>query len=466
MNVSSQSSTEWSSIGSIEGKARWIIGRLRDYDLAVFASLLALVSFSLPGRGGEAMTGGIDFIAIAKLFIRFAAFGWFSVIVWLHGKDCQRPTDGWVSPSLLPWFVFLGWAAVTFVWSPLPVVSIGQWFGFAALLLMSQVIALRVNEHNGEVEWPALFSLMFCVLTIYSAVILVVYLFSPAVSGLDRSLSFRGNGGLIHPTAAGATASLGMVWAVSRIARANRGSWLFLSFAVTVHAGLLIAAKSRSSMVMAALSIMFYLAFFYSLRVRACVLLMTGAGCLSLVLIDPGLELVETYAGGVVNYVSRGQSVEQLQGVSGRSEMWEAVWAQYLTAPIFGHGYFVTSSNGMLDVWDGPGNHDAHNVFLQVLVSTGLVGGILFLWALLSTLRRYIESCGWLSTGEGDVRRDVMRFVLVLGIWYAGWTQGCVSFLGPIRPESVVFFVALGVLTGMPDSRRDGNDASYGVGTK
>lgn len=74
-------------------------------------------------------------------------------------------------------------------------------------------------------------------------------------------------------------------------------------------------------------------------------------------------------------YVQRGQTSEELQQVSGRAELWQAVWQHFLDSPICGHGYFVTSSTGKLDAWEGPSNQDAHNIVLQVLVTTGIVGG-------------------------------------------------------------------------------------------
>ena len=36
-------------------------------------------------------------------------------------------------------------------------------------------------------------------------------------------------------------------------------------------------------------------------------------------------------------------------------------------------------------------------------------------------------------------------FLLLLGVWYLGWGQLCESFMGPVQPESVVFYCLFGL---------------------
>jgi O-antigen ligase len=115
-----------------------------------------------------------------------------------------------------------------------------------------------------------------------------------------------------------------------------------------------------------------------------------------------------------------------------------------------GHGYFVTSKTGEIDIWDGPSNHTAHNVLLQVLVTTGAIGTVLFLWGLFQPLVIYGNSLPGV-----DRRWKLATFLGVLGIWYFGWGQLCASFMGPVRPESVVFFALLGLALGsVPTGRQ------------
>ncbi|MEL6897579.1 MAG: O-antigen ligase family protein, partial [Planctomycetota bacterium] len=178
------------------------------------------------------------------------------------------------------------------------------------------------------------------------------------------------------------------------------------------------------------------------------IILLVGVVCLAAIIVDPGFSAIDNAIGGASNYFSRGQSSNQLQEVSGRGEMWRAVYGEFEKSPMIGCGYFVTSEKGRIFVWGIHANHDAHHLILQAMVSTGLIGAGLLV---ISILRSAVSLVSVLRTsfplidGCGDPR----RFLLIIPIWFLGWTQGCTSFLGPIRPESVVFAVVLGLLTGI-----------------
>jgi O-antigen ligase len=130
--------------------------------------------------------------------------------------------------------------------------------------------------------------------------------------------------------------------------------------------------------------------------------------------------------------------------------MWTAVWEECKKSPVIGHGYFVTSETGKLKVWYEQANHTAHNVYLQVLVSTGVIGLCLFLtaiarpWLAFQKLRR------------GDQQAAmVYQMLSFLFIWYFGWSLLCASFMGPVRSESVVFFTFLGIGLGQLARRKE-----------
>jgi O-antigen ligase len=172
-------------------------------------------------------------------------------------------------------------------------------------------------------------------------------------------------------------------------------------------------------------------------------MLLAGGLIVGYVLWDPGFEAAQRAAGSSLRYLSRGQDVAQIRAASGRLEMWSAIWNEYLASPIIGHGYFVTSRTGKLEVWNILANHTAHNIYLQVLATTGLVGMLIFALAMcglagrLSALRR------------GDLfARRFLWLIAFVSIWFFGWSLGCVSFVGPVRSESVVFFTLLGLAVG------------------
>jgi O-antigen ligase len=168
------------------------------------------------------------------------------------------------------------------------------------------------------------------------------------------------------------------------------------------------------------------------------------AGATVYVIADPSL----TWLGGIFDivgrYTSRGQTAEQLAALSGRTEMWTAIWESYLQSPWIGHGYFVTSSTGELYVWFTWANWTAHNLWLQTLATTGLVGAALLAWGLLKAAACLIG---------GLVRQGVdRRLAGILGVtlaWHAAWGLANESFVGPVQPESVVFFVIIGAAIGL-----------------
>ncbi|MEM9586589.1 MAG: O-antigen ligase family protein [Planctomycetota bacterium] len=453
------------------------LGRLRRSirsggDLTLAASSMALVSFSLPGRESPESSGGLDPIAVAKFGIRVAVLLWFS-FVWLRWTRRHRPTfesgrhAHLVTQTLVPWFAYLAWAGVSIAWSPLTTVSLGQWLGLAALILYAQAIAIRCSPlaEDSTERATRLLRTLLIVLGLYSSAVLTAFLISPEFSGLDRSVSLDGSDGLVHPTAAGATSSLGIALGVHCLITGFRVPRWFLFASLVIHGGVLLASASRSALLMAIVTVGVSLVLFLRSSTRGWLLFCIGGLALTLMIVDPGFDLLSSGIQGTTGYVKRGQSIEQLQNASGRVEMWTAVWQQVESSPVVGHGYFVTSSNGRLDVWDGPANHDAHNLMLQVLVSTGVIGLAIFVWSgwrYVATLIRQLwqSPTGWTfgqRASSGTIPPKLPAMIAILTLWYAGWSQGCVTFLGPIRPESVVFFTLLGLLASLPDRRAQGS---------
>ncbi len=441
-------------------------------DVPLAAMLLALVSFSLPGREAPQSAGGVDPIALAKLAIRMAVIAWFGGIwYWTvlagvrqaHGKTNWATflaTGQWASPVLIPWMAFVVWSFTTIAWSPLKAVSAGQWLGLAALVVFSQVVALRYQtaEPAGSRRapsslqtnrWVVLIRQLSLILGLYSFLVLAVHGAAPQMSGLDRSVSLAGSNGLVHPTAAGATSSLGIVLNIFLLLRGlSRGRWLLYA-STLVHLAVLLLSASRAALAVTCLTLAICCLLLVRRQTRGWLMFGSGMVVLLFLIVDPGFELLAGGLSGTAEYVQRGQSIEQLRGVSGRVEMWQAVWDQFEKSPWIGHGYFVTSSDGQLDVWDGPANHDAHHLVLQVLVSTGVVGSVILAWATWRGLRHLLASLlRGVRNGQDQRSRDLSWLLVVFGIWFAGWGQGCVTFLGPIRPESVFFFALLGLLAG------------------
>ena len=172
---------------------------------------------------------------------------------------------------------------------------------------------------------------------------------------------------------------------------------------------------------------------------------MAGIGVCGVVYLAVDLELglTESIVDIVSTYSARGQNITQLSKLSGREEMWTAMWSSFLESPWIGHGYFVSSAKGEIYVWYLRANWTAHNFWLQLLVSTGIFGAALMVWSQAGLALPMLRNV---------LRRDVdwKLGVLVAAViaWQFGWGLNNESFAGPLQPESVVWFVILGIAVG------------------
>jgi O-antigen ligase len=418
----------------------------------LLGSLLMLLSFSAPGREAPSSAGALDAIALVKVAARLGAL---CVLGLAITRSRHLPRTRVVAQCLWPLGLFVGWSLLSAFWSPLTSVSLGQVGGLLAQVMLAFVVALRCT---GPQDWSKVLCHLSIAMLAFSVAVLIAHGISPEASGLDREIGWDdGSAGFVHPTAAGATASLGMVTLIAvRLLWGWRWTRVWLIPGVLAHGLLLALSTSRIAIVMGLLTLLLCFLLFSRRTVAsgviaiACIL---GAGAIAF---DPGLELADRAFGSASGYARRGETDEQMRTINGRTILWEAVWAEILKSPLVGHGYFVTSEGGEIDVWSGPANRTAHNVLLQVIVSTGAIGTLFFLWG----LARPLAACGRFLRASPP-GRVLAAFLGVVGIWYAGWGLCSESFMGTVQPESVVFFTLLGMGIGnFSLGRNDMNSAA------
>ena len=400
--------------------------------------LLMLVTFSVPGREGPLSIATLDWIALLKVGTRILVSVALSTVVVRRWHAPNRPG---VLRLLWPFFAFAVWAVASTLWSPLPAVTLGQAFTTVVLLLLAAAIAV---EWRDESDTSAVLRQLTMASLAVSAILCGVHLIGGSWSGLDRSWDEGGAVGLMHPTSASATASLGLVTLVAA-ATIWRWPWsrAMLWPAALIHTAVLLMALSRTGLALAVLALGLLAPWRGSRMAMA-----SGAVGLSVAAVvypvfDPGFVLAGDLVGAAAEYVSRGESPETMRTLTGRTELWQAVWTSFLESPVVGYGYHVASSDGVLEVWGRPAVRTAHNLLLHVLASTGLVGLGLFAFGLIRPIR---GAAAALRRDEGG--RRLGRLLLVVGGWYLGWSLLNESFLGPLQPESVFFFAALGLAVG------------------
>ncbi|MCD0463155.1 O-antigen ligase family protein [Roseiconus lacunae] len=404
--------------------------------------LLPLLTYTTPGIPPE--NAGLDrYFALTKaiLLASTVAIGSLIIVFGFRSNSLDRSVQ-----SFGGWLLFFAWAVTTISWSPLKTVSLSQAGGLFSLLLHSIIVA-SVCDHRGNVS--RLFRHLCQSLILLATFIVTVYVFDPVTSGLDREILNVQGDGLVHPTASGAAAALGLLLAtIAYTAFRFHWSARVLAVSILTCGPLLLLSNSRTATVLAGLIIPVCLFSFGSPRRRGAMIV--GAAVLSLVVIivDPGFTLIDQGLGSSVQYLMRGQDLAQLRQASGRQEMWTAIWSEYLHAPLTGHGYYVTSRTGSLYVWNHFANHTAHNIYLQIFAGTGLIGFTLWSVAMVTV----IVQC-WRLWEIDRFTRHLAWSLFFCALWYMGWSLGSASFMGPLRYESVIAFTLLGI--GVGQSYRD-----------
>lgn len=401
--------------------------------------LMGLV-FSAPGREGPSGLASLDFIAAAKVLVRVALLVGFTAAIVSFAGHPKRPV---LRRVLGPYGLFACWAVLSVTWSALTAVSVGQVAGLVLMWEFAFVVALVWNGPS-DTEWLLRHTTL--ALLLVSAVIMTVDLVAHDLSGLNRAMfaevDFAAAAGIVHPTTAGATASLGLL-----IVLACRACWEWrwarrlLLPALLVHGYVLIQAESRTAIFVTVVLGALLIAKSVRGTAFAVVALTASVVVVLYLVVDPGLAAVSSTLDTVTTYLRRGESTEQLSTATGRTDLWRAIWVSYLEAPVLGHGYFVTSKDGLLDVWSGPANRTAHNVFLQVLVTTGAVGAVLFLVGLSWAIGR-----GAMALRHHREGAPLGYFLAVFALWFAVWGMFSESFMGPVQDDSVLFYLCLGLL--------------------
>jgi O-antigen ligase len=395
--------------------------------LLAIAWVLILCTVNLSDRLNSAVS--LDFTAQLKVGTRLVSFGILAVMLLWQSTSARAMA---VSKCLLPLGLFVAWGALSILWSPLRNVSTGQIGSFAVLVLLAANVALFWKS-------AASTSLVFLHLSL-ALLVLSVSMTLAHFLDANTNLGARDQEAVVHSTLAAATASLGLILLLgARMVWGWTWSRVLVVPGVAIHAIQLYLAHSRAA-IAATLFVccLLYLVFVNRHAIWAGLLFFCLAA-VSCLLLDLGLDFVDSAVSSGTQFAQR-DDYDSISNLSGRTEMWEAVWNSYLESPWIGHGYFISSAQGELEVWYVIGNWTAHNAMLQVLVSTGVIGALLFVWGLWRPVGRMFSA---LSSGNSN--HLLIRFVFVLACWFLIWSLFNESITGPLQPECVVFFVILGL---------------------
>jgi O-antigen ligase len=392
--------------------------------IAAAALVIAVLAGRFFGDGrmglGAALVLGVCYgpLAFIDLTIALAAY-----VAVLFIQDIAALSVG---PNSMGVLVFLGWIGTLATRSARPVVLREQSRLFLVLALFALWLTLSIiwaqssnNAANGVQTWLiAILALVVAVTTLHSprdvTIIAVAFIVGATISvafgiangALSAAASsaneialqgrFTGGGGDPNVQAAGFLVAMFLcagLWSITRRRLARIG--LLLAF-VVVAIGFF-ATQSRGGFIALAVTAIVGLVALPRQRKRL-LGLAAAAGA--------GLGVV-----AVVNPSAIGRMTDIGGGTSGRSDLWTVAWKIFTEHPLVGIGlnnFQVLQSRYTLKagkltrvdlIAETP--HLVHNVYLQLLTETGVVGLAIFLVVIAGSLR-----ASWLAARHFDSRAE------------------------------------------------------------
>ena len=398
--------------------------------MAAWAALAFV--FSLPDRDEPLTVGGLDLLGLGKIVSRVGGLIFLMAVNLMMVRQTRIRV---VVFYMLGFIAFFCWSMVTMTWSALPAVSGGQLISLAVLMLLGATIARAVESDHGARMVLFLLSLLLAT----RALAMVLLYFAIGAESVSRE-----HDSFFHSTDAAETASIGIiVLATAKMGFPNWLTRLIFYPGMIIFAVLFVIAQNRLTLIIT--PPVFLLIFFMNGNRQGLVKIAFLASLITplVMLADPGLEMFYKLVGSTEKYALRAGGDDIWFTFSGRTELWEAIWQEYVQSPIVGLGYFVTSSTGELDVWFVPRNYTAHNQMFQVLATTGIIGLVLFLCGLAIPFQLVMS-----KILQNDSRGRAARSVAVIFLWMALWGLLNSSFSGPLSTSSITFWINVGLVIG------------------
>ncbi|MEM9466239.1 MAG: O-antigen ligase family protein [Actinomycetota bacterium] len=339
-----------------------------------------------------ALEGSVDFAILFELVVYFGLAGIFFLgAVAPRGRRLPPPL-------LIMWAYTLG-LVVSALWAPSMVFSAVRGLQHLILAAVATVFARQADEQDFSRIAGAYVMLL-------TGFIGLGFVWSVAPS---RQVAGRFNWAATHPVVAAAllVTSVMILLAWTRNDSGPRpfrpaSVWLLL----VIHVGALAATQTRGAIFAAAVGLVVWLALAIRRRkdliVLACFLVPVAA----------------FLSRGIVGaLILRGESLEQLQTLNSRTTLWAEAIGAVGENPLLGRGYFSAREIFLETIGLG----GAHNAYIEVLVSFGLLGiGLLTLLIVrmvdvLRVIRR---------TPQGPLIAAVFASLLANGLTAQYWAQG------------------------------------------
>lgn len=334
---------------------------------------------------------------------------------------------GWLSAMVL---CYVGWLVASVTWSIDPGMSCRRLFALSCCLAAAVGLSRRFGPRDVA-------RLAVLVGGTYAVVGVVAELALGTFRPWMAEYRFAGT---IHPNAQGvllATACLA-AFCLARTAP-RHGRWLWACFAVGLI--LLMLTKSRASCACLAAGLALVWLAEASSRARAMAVLAAG-------LMLSAVAIVSAFGNDalgdrLLGAVMLGRQ-EESEGLSGRVPLWEELWRYVQARPLQGYGYqaFWTDKH-IAEISDDMewALREAHNGFLETLLSVGAVGGVILLAVMAAGLCRAWVGC----RAEGDGGMAFLLGLLAFCLTDAWFESGVPNFTAVLAEIGLVQLMILRV---------------------
>ena len=363
-------------------------------------------------RNREIAAQSIDLQTFVKLCIWC---GGAFISVWTVRNAIQRSFKGDIKWLML--FSLFALASTAYSLSP------AYTFGAGLAAVCYCLLAVGVVERLSQKQ--ILLGLLLGLCLLLGASLLLYFGTGFGMANLEGGNVQRLAGLAGSPNALGRAASLAILVVVVLVTthKTSIFKWYCL-LAVAMAVLCLVLADSRTSLVATFLGFTMY----YFRRHLVLAVIVSVAVFLTLMLI---LNVNIPWADIAASF-SRTGRVSEITTLTGRTDIWSAAWKAFLDKPLFGHGFGATKIliPQIFQTYWGFTTTQAHNFYLQTLVTTGVVGMSFVAMALFRQAVGFVRKPQMFSA-------VVFIYILVYGLAEAGP-------IGP-APNILTFFWALSI---------------------
>jgi exopolysaccharide production protein ExoQ len=372
-------------------------GALRGDRITTLAFLFATV-FLLQAvfRVREYEDKDVDFQVLLKIGL------WLTVLL-IAAVHARRWLAAALNPVNLPWILFLGWLFATALVSPAPLYTAVSAFTILACVMFCAYLFSTFDRVD-------IFAAVVASIAAFSFVSIVVYFAIPEFGHYvywqdgERYLSPRLAGIAGSANNMALIASFGIV-AIGLFAREfHRLHPLFVPAAALMIGAALLMTNSRAAMAVTALVL--FASYAFTWRRAHIAIFVVSAGLIALAAALP------IGSDAIFKAVSRSGDIGEITSFTGRTDIWYGVLKLAEAKPWMGYGY--ASSVFVLPQHEseiGFLTSHAHNLPLQLLLTTGWIGVALFVLSILGAGLRAV------------ILRDRVLFAMLLFVLLNGVTE-------------------------------------------